>query len=92
MSGAFEVYGTPDLKSLCNDYSEDERKNLPPFTMECGTEDMLVYSSNESFDQFLTSLNIEHEYVKRSGSHDWTFWMTSLPKVLVKVSESFSHN
>ena len=57
--------------------------------MECGTEDNMVYSANVEFDAYLTQKGIEHTFISRSGSHDWTFWKACLPKALTLVSKQF---
>ena len=90
MSGALDMGNSaPDIKEIINSKSEDELNGLPVFTMECGTEDYLVFSANETFDAYLTEKGIEHSYVKRSGVHDWVFWKTCLPKTLKFVSSQF---
>ncbi len=90
MSGALEMGdAAPDLQEIINAKSSEELNALPAYTMECGTEDYLVFSSNESFNSFLNEKEIEHDYITRTGAHDWTFWMACLPKVLRFVSQYF---
>lgn len=90
MSGALDMGSSaPDIKDILNSYSEPQLEKLPAYTMECGTEDMLVFSANESFDAFLNEKQIEHTYIKRTGTHDWDFWMACLPKALQFVSKNF---
>jgi S-formylglutathione hydrolase FrmB len=37
----------------------------------------------------LEGKGIAHEWILRSGTHDWKFWQECLPKVLEKVGLSF---
>jgi enterochelin esterase-like enzyme len=91
MSGAFSM-GTqaPDLKTILNSKTVEDLATLPGFTMECGTEDPLVYKANVDFDALLTGKNITHTYIARPGVHDWIFWNSCLPKVVAFVSKYFS--
>ena len=82
MSGAFEVTG--DLASVVN------KNNYPAFTMECGTEDTLVYQMNVSLHNNLQQMGVAHEYITRSGAHTWDFWKACLPKAIVFASKHFS--
>jgi len=88
MSGAMVGTTAPDIKLLLNSRSSDELKKIPAYTMECGTEDFLVYSGNENFNQYLTEKGITHNYIRRSGIHDWIFWKACLPKTLEMVSQN----
>jgi len=90
MSGALSMgESAPDLKELITSLSSDQLDNLPAYTMECGTEDYLVYQSNVEFDAFLTEQGVAHTYITRPGTHDWPFWMECLPKALTKASSIF---
>lgn len=90
MSGALSMGSSaPDIQAIINAMSAEEILNLPEYTMECGTEDALVYNSNVQFDTFLTGKNITHTFIKRSGSHDWIFWMACLPKAVEFASKNF---
>lgn len=87
MSGALEM-GTsaPDLKQFFTGKNTDELNALPAYTMECGSEDFLVITANDNFNQFLTDKGFEHTYIKRTGAHDWQFWTACLPKAIEFVS------
>lgn len=88
MSAAFDLGTTaPDLRSIV-DEKISNHIILPSYTMECGTEDFL-FSSNQSFHQFLGLKNIDHTYTTRSGTHDWNFWNTCLPKALSFINIHF---
>lgn len=63
--------------------------SFPKYIMECGGQDQLVYNSNVSFDQYLSSKGIPHDYIIRDGVHDWTFWTVCYPKVLKALGAEF---
>jgi enterochelin esterase-like enzyme len=85
MSGAFDA-GCLSLYDIVN---SKPVSILPAFTMEVGVSDRLVYASNRAFRDFLQGKGFEFEYIERSGTHDWTFWMECLPKALRFASENF---
>lgn len=90
MSGAFVIQsGDNNLENIINAKTPEELSDLPGYTMECGTEDFLVYSTNESIDAFLTNKGITHTFVERPGGHTSTFWAECLPKALEFVSGYF---
>jgi S-formylglutathione hydrolase FrmB len=82
MSGAFDVTG--NIGDIVNS------NKYPAFTMECGTEDTLVYQMNVSFHSKLQQLGVSHEYITRSGAHTWDFWKVCLPKAIVFASKYFT--
>lgn len=85
MSAAFDLGSSaPDIRAIV-DEKKSNNFTLPAYAMECGTEDFL-FSSNQSFHQFLLSKNFDHTYTIRSGTHDWNFWNTCLPKALSFVN------
>lgn len=81
MSGALEVTG--NLISVVN------KNKYPAFTMECGTEDSLVWQMNVSFHNKLQQAGIPHDYITRPGSHSVDFWNACLPKAVVFASKYF---
>jgi enterochelin esterase-like enzyme len=90
MSGALSMgESAPDLQELITSLTSEQLDSLPAYTMECGTEDFLVYQSNVEFDAFLTGQGVAHTYITRPGTHDWPFWMECLPKALTKASSYF---
>lgn len=84
------VTGAPDIRTVINSLTETELANLPEYALEVGMEDYLVLGGNVTFDAFLTEKGIAHAYITRTGTHDWKFWMTCLPKALEFVSLHFS--
>ena len=77
--------GYPSLYDLAK--SADPSK-LPGITLEMGTEDW-VTGNGADFHNALTAAGIQHEYIARSGVHDWNFWQECLPKVLKRCGESY---
>ena len=91
MSGAFaaNVGNVTTVMSLVQGMTDGQRDVLPSFTMECGTEDWLVYNSNQELHRVLESAGVEHTYITRPGQHDWAFWLVCLPKALKFASDHF---
>ncbi len=86
-SAAIDIFneGMPSLYDLA---ATAEPSSLPGMTIEMGTEDYTT-GNGENFHNTLESLGIKHEYIARSGSHDWKFWQECLPKVLNRCAEAF---
>jgi enterochelin esterase-like enzyme len=88
MSGAVEGIGTASTPSIAgiiaayNSFGE-----LPDYTMDCGTSDLLVYSSNQSVHAKLLEAGFDHEYIARDGVHDWAFWKKSLQMTLERIGQ-----
>ncbi|MBN2481948.1 MAG: hypothetical protein JXB19_09430 [Bacteroidales bacterium] len=90
MSAAFPgITDIPDIRDAINAKTPEELENLPEYTMEVGNQDWLVLEGNVAFDAYLKSKGIEHNYITRTGTHDWNFWMTCLPKAVAFVSSYF---
>lgn len=85
MSSVIGGYGAPDMSDIVKNYDKDA---LPGITQECGDRDYFTYD-NRDFDKLLSSLDIAHEHIERSGGHDWTFWSACTPKILAKAGEIF---
>lgn len=84
MSPAVDVTGTAGI--LAN----KDKDILPALTIETGIQDSTTpLAGITEFHNYLVSEGIEHEFITRSGSHDWKFWQECLPKVLNKCGESF---
>lgn len=80
---------TGDILKNMIEAMEDTSK-LPSITIETGSEDYTVGSQPKDFHDFLVEKGIEHEWILRSGTHDWKFWQECLPKVLDKAGQSFN--
>lgn len=52
---------------------KEERRQVPPIYMACGTEDFLI-ENNRDFYNFLKKDNINVYYEEAAGVHDWNFW------------------
>ena len=60
----------------------------PQIYLACGTEDMLIESSN-SLHQYFDSLGLEHTYVTAPGAHNWAFWD---PQIELAMDKYFGKN
>jgi len=67
---------------------KEEQKKSVSFYLDIGDDDFL-YRGNSLLHISMRDLNIPHEFRIRNGAHNWEFWKTSLPDVLIFVSESF---
>lgn len=98
----YHALGHPDMYRYayaCSPATGDILKNMvdamedmsaiPPLTIETGSEDFTVGSQPKDFHDFLASKGIAHEWILRSGTHNWKFWQECLPKILEKADKSF---
>ena len=68
-----------------------DKADLPGITIETGIQDQTTnLQSVENIHNTLLNEGVWHDYITRDGGHDWTFWQTSLPKVLKKSGEVFA--
>ncbi len=89
-------YQEKDLKSYFQRYSAVELvKNMPVddlksvgWYIDCGDDDFL-YEGNSLVHISMRKREIPHEFRIRDGVHNWTYWRTSLPKVLWFISDRF---
>ncbi len=56
--------------------------------IDCGDDDFL-YEGNSLVHITMRKKQIPHEFRIRDGAHNWTYWRTSLPKVLEFVTKTF---
>jgi len=73
--------------SLIKDKTKDEISSVRWF-IDCGDDDFL-YEGNSLVHIALRKKEVPHEFRIRNGGHSWTYWRTSLPKVLEFVSDAF---
>lgn len=52
---------------------KEEKQDIPPIYMACGTEDFLL-EENRAFHNFLLKENADVLYTEDPGVHDWKFW------------------
>ena len=52
-------------------------------------DDDFLFEGNSMVHVALKKRGIPHEYRVRDGSHNWTYWRSSLPKVLAFISDYF---
>ncbi|MFT4565832.1 MAG: enterochelin esterase-like enzyme [Saprospiraceae bacterium] len=82
-----EYYNRHNAISLINNVKEDELKAVRWY-IDCGDDDFL-FEGNSLAHIAMIKKEIPHEYRVRDGSHSWTYWRASLPKVLSFVSDAF---
>lgn len=86
-NGMTDVEPSPKLRDMA---AEADASKLPQITIETGTNDETVsLSSVQFFVDILKEHGIPHDFITRSGAHDWKFWQECLPKALKKAGESF---
>jgi enterochelin esterase-like enzyme len=73
--------------SLVNTMPEDQKKAVRWY-IDCGDDDFL-YEGNSLLHIAMRKKEVPHEFRIRDGGHTWTYWRTSLPKVLEFVSDTF---
>ena len=56
--------------------------------IDCGDDDFL-YEGNSLIHIKMRDKKVTHEFRIRDGGHTWTYWRTSLPKVLAFISDHF---
>jgi enterochelin esterase-like enzyme len=66
----------------------DAQKKDVRWYIDCGDDDFL-YEGNCLVHIAMRQKEIPHEFRIRDGVHSWTYWRTSLPKVLEFVSMGF---
>lgn len=52
---------------------KEEKQEIPPIYMACGTEDFLI-RENREFHEFLQKENVPVQYIESPGFHNWDFW------------------
>jgi enterochelin esterase-like enzyme len=66
----------------------DQQKKAVRWYIDCGDDDRLG-EGNMLVHIAMTKKDIPHEFRIRDGAHNWTYWRSSLPKVLEFISMSF---
>ena len=67
----------------------NKNKSYPALTIETGIDDQTTTIDGiTDFHNNLVNAGIEHEFITRSGGHDWTFWQVCLPKALDKCGKA----
>lgn len=92
MSGAVEGMGTqlvPSLKMIFEreGYTSEDFESLPTYIMDCGTEDSMCLYANINTHYYLESVGYPHEYILRSGAHDWVFWEASYVTLINRLCQ-----
>lgn len=64
------------------DYLKKNKKRLPPFRFDCGTDDSLL-KSNRQLHKKLVDEGIPHVYEEFSGGHSNDYWNQNIDKTLI---------
>ncbi|MBC7565811.1 MAG: esterase family protein [Pedobacter sp.] len=80
-------YNRHSALALVNSIPDDQKRAVRWF-IDCGDDDFL-YEGNSLLHIALRKKDVPHEFRVRDGGHTWTYWRTSLPKVLEFVSDAF---
>ena len=83
----FNYYSNHNALSIIKSQTDENLKSVRWY-IDCGDDDYL-YEGNSLVHIALKKRGVPHEYRVRNGSHNWTYWRSSLPKVLTFVSEYF---
>jgi enterochelin esterase-like enzyme len=86
-SAISNYYNRHSAIALINNMPEDQKKAVRWY-IDCGDDDFL-YEGNALVHIAMKKKDVPHEYRVRDGGHTWTYWRTSLPKVLEFVSDAF---
>ncbi|MDR2802565.1 MAG: esterase family protein [Prevotellaceae bacterium] len=65
--------------------SQHSGTGLPALTIDAGENDFVVNDHPEKIHLALEAKGIPHEWIYRSGGHDWTFWQVSLQTALKQI-------
>jgi enterochelin esterase-like enzyme len=70
--------------------AQSDHSVFPYIVLESGTQDMTVgIESVRTCDEMLSSFDVPHRFIERSGGHDWNFWPVCLEKALVEIGKTF---
>ena len=83
----YNYYSNHNALSIIKNQTDANLKNVKWY-IDCGDDDFL-FEGNSMVHIALKKRGIPHEYRVRNGSHNWTYWRESLPKVLTFISDYF---
>lgn len=83
----FNYYSNHNALSIIQNQTVENLKSVRWY-IDCGDDDFL-YEGSSLVHIALKKRGVPHEYRVRNGSHNWTYWRGSLPRVLAFVSEHF---
>jgi S-formylglutathione hydrolase FrmB len=76
-----------DNRSVINMVTDLKNKELN-LIIDCGVSDFF-YQINAALHRRLVSLNIDHDYTERPGSHNWNYWTNAINYQLLFFDRSF---
>ena len=83
----YNYYSNHNALSVIKNQTDTNLKSVKWY-IDCGDDDFL-FEGNSMVHIALKKRGIPHEYRVRNGSHNWTYWRESLPKVLTFISDYF---
>ena len=83
----YNYYSNHNAISIIKNQTDANLKSVKWY-IDCGDDDFL-FEGNSMVHVALKKRGIPHEYRVRDGSHNWTYWRSSLPKVLTFISDYF---
>ena len=83
----YNYYSNHNALSIIKNQTDANLKSVKWY-IDCGDDDFL-FEGNSMVHVALKKRGIPHEYRVRDGSHNWTYWRSSLPKVLTFISDYF---
>ena len=83
----YNYYSNHNALSIIKNQTDANLKSVKWY-IDCGDDDFL-FEGNSMVHVALKKRGIPHEYRVRDGSHNWTYWRSSLPKVLAFISDYF---
>lgn len=63
------------------DWMIKNKKVLPPFRFDCGSEDLLIEQNRKLHSELLEN-KIEHIYKENFGAHQWEYWTEHIVETL----------
>ena len=83
----YNYYSNHNAISIIKNQTDANLKSVKWY-IDCGDDDFL-FEGSSMVHIALKKRGIPHEYRVRDGSHNWTYWRSSLPKVLTFISDYF---
>ena len=83
----FNYFSNHNALSVIQNQTDENLKSVRWY-IDCGDNDFL-YEGNSLVHIALKKRGVPHEYRVRDGDHNWTYWRSALPEVLLFVSDRF---
>ena len=83
----FNYFSNHNALSVIQNQTDENLKSVRWY-IDCGDNDFL-YEGNSLVHIALKKRGVPHEYRVRDGDHNWPYWRSALPEVLLFVSDRF---